>query len=250
VNWQAECGVVIPCLNEAAVIGGLVKTVLRQLPRVLVVDDGSTDGTGDIAAAAGALVLKHATTLGKGAALATGLRRLALEHYPWALLMDGDGQHAPADIPMFLEEAERSGASLIIGNRMGQARRMPWLRRLTNRWMSRRLSRLTGVPVPDSQCGFRLLQVPVWAGLSLQTQHFEIESEVVSIFIAAGQNVRFVPIQVIYANETTKISAWSDSKRWLLWWFRALRKERHARVIRRQLAGGGQRLPQRAPRTI
>ena len=233
----AQAVAVLPCLNERATIGALTAAVAQQLrpalpqPRtddaaraaglaqsaVLVVDDGSNDGTGAAAADAGAIVLRHERTQGKGAAVQTGLQEAWRLGYPWALLMDGDGQHAPADIPAFFACAEATGADLVVGNRMGQARSMPWVRRQVNRWMSRRLSRLAGQLLPDSQCGFRLVHLPAWAALTFATQHFEIESEMLLKFIRAGRRVEFVPIDVIYKSEQSKIHPWRDTLRWFGW---------------------------------
>src|SRR5437867_9429801 len=121
---------------------------------MIVVDDGSADETARLAAKAGAHVLRHAQSQGKGAALNTGWSEARARGFSWALCMDGDGQHAPADIAVFLNCAESTGARLVIGNRMANPDGMPWLRRRVNRWMSRRLERLAGCALPDSQCGF------------------------------------------------------------------------------------------------
>src|SRR5207248_549747 len=134
---------VIPCLNEAASIHVLVKEVAKLLPNIIVVDDGSSDDTGKLAAAAGAEVLRHEQPHGKGAALNAGWRHAQKLGFAWALTMDGDGQHSPADIPAFLASAEK-GPALVVGNRMTNPNGMPWLRRRVNRWMSRQLERVAG----------------------------------------------------------------------------------------------------------
>ncbi len=207
----------IPCLNEAGAIGLLVRAVREHLPNVIVVDDGSRDDTVQLATQAGAEVLRHECTRGKGAALKTGWQRAAGRGFAWALCMDGDGQHAPADIPKFLARAGSGKAALIVGNRMSDAAPMPWLRRRVNLWMSRRLSRAASRELPDTQCGFRLMRLAAWSAVELRTSHFEIESELLLAFIAAGHAVEFVPIQVIYKNEQSKISPWRDAWRWLRW---------------------------------
>jgi glycosyltransferase involved in cell wall biosynthesis len=220
-DWRYACGVVIPCLNETVTVRRLVRAVRHTLPTVVVVDDGSSDATAAEASAAGATVLRHPRPEGKGAALRTGLRWLEQHGFAWALLMDGDGQHAPEDIPAFLRQAERSEAGLIVGNRMSAPAGMPWLRRLANRGMSLGLSQFAGRSIPDSQCGFRLLQLPIWSALNLTTSHFEVESEVLLAFLDAGHEVDFIPIHVIYGKEQTKIEPWRDSWRWLSWLWRA-----------------------------
>jgi glycosyltransferase involved in cell wall biosynthesis len=217
MDWPAQCAAVIPCLNEAATVEALVRRVREHMPSVIVVDDGSTDDTGERAARAGADVLHHAEAQGKGAALQTGLRRARERGFAWAMTLDGDGQHAPEDIPAFLQHAARTGAALVVGNRMAGASRMPWLRRQVNRWMSRRLSRLAGRPLPDTQCGYRLLKLDAWSRLPILTRHFEIESEMLLAFISAGHEVEFVPIQVIYKAEQSKVHPWCDTVRWFRW---------------------------------
>lgn len=213
-----NCAAVIPCLNEAAAIAPLVRQVREFIPDVVVVDDGSTDETSILARSAGARLLRHDQARGKGAALATGLRTLADDGYQWALTMDGDGQHAPEDIPSFFTKALTGDFDLIIGNRMRDPRAMPFVRRQVNRWMSRRISDLAGQPCPDSQCGFRLFRLNLWEELSIDASHFEIESDFLLQFARAGHHIAFVPIQVVYKNERSKIRPLRDTLRWLRWY--------------------------------
>lgn len=226
VDWPRDCGAVIPCLNEAGSIGPLVRDVRKHVPTVIVVDDGSTDGTALAASAAGAHVVRHPTDQGKGAALRTGLEWLGQRGFSWALLMDGDGQHAAEDIPLFLDHATNRRVNLLVGNRMDNAAAMPWLRRVTNRCMSARLSRLAGRTLPDSQCGFRLMEIAPWKQLELTTSHFEIESELLMAFVDSGYSVEFIPVRVIYGNEQTKIAPLQDGWRWLAWLWRAYHRRR------------------------
>ena len=213
-----NCAAVIPCLNEASHIGAVVRSVFPFLPRIIVVDDGSTDATSREASTAGAEVIRRERNSGKGSAVQTGLRHAHDSGFEWALLMDGDGQHVASDIPKFLDERN---ARLVIGNRMSDPASMPWLRRFVNRWMSTRLSRRLGMPLPDTQCGFRLVHLPSWSKLRLNTCHFEIESEMVSAFVRAGLAVKFVPVRVVYRDETSKIDPIVDTLRWFRWWSHA-----------------------------
>jgi glycosyltransferase involved in cell wall biosynthesis len=225
MNWQADGAAVIPCLNEQAAIGTVVATVRRFLPVVFVVDDGSSDGTSRVAEQAGAEVLRHETSRGKGAALHSGWQRARERGFAWALSMDGDGQHSPRDVPSFLNQAERTGAELISGNRMADPANMPWLRRQVNRWMSTRLSKFTGRKLPDTQCGFRLMNLKAWASVPLASTHFEIESEVLLAFAQAEFRIEFVPVQVIYETERSKIDPLRDTVRWFRWWRQVTRKQ-------------------------
>src|ERR1039458_378405 len=188
------CAAVIPCFNEGAGIAALVSALRQQVSFVLVVDDGSTDETALLARDAGAAVIRHERNGGKGAALRSGLSHLLKQGFEWVVTLDGDGQHAPEDLPELLRCAEQTGARLVIGNRMDNARAMPWLRRRVNRWMSRKLSQRAGRHLPDTQCGLRLIHLQTWAALALKTEHFEVESEMLMAFLAAGGRGGVVPL--------------------------------------------------------
>ena len=213
-----NCAAVIPCFNESASIAALVSAVHGHLPRVLVVDDGSTDDTGAVARAAGAMVIRHERNQGKGAALRTGLACALEQGCEWAVTLDGDGQHAPEDLPALFRRAQRTNALLVIGNRMEEAQKIPWLRRQVNRWMSRQLSRHAGIRLPDTQSGFRLIHLQTWAAMPLKTERFEVESETLMAFVAAGRRVEFVPVQVLRSGRNSHIHPVADSLRWLKWW--------------------------------
>jgi glycosyltransferase involved in cell wall biosynthesis len=214
-----NCGVVIPCSNEEATVAELVQAARQFLPKILVVDDHSTDATAARAADAGAEVISSELALGKGAALKAGFNALIAQGCGYALMMDGDGQHRPGDIPAFLIRAEQTNADLVIGNRMARADAIPWLRRNVNRWMSARISRRAGRELPDTQCGFRLVNLKIWGKLPIHTDHFEMESEMLLAFIRAGCRVEFVPIQVVGKGSHSHIDPVTDTWRWLRWWW-------------------------------
>ena len=225
MDWPSKCAAVIPCFNEEATIGSVVAATRRFLSTVLVIDDGSLDQTVERADAAGAVTLRHGRNFGKGRALQEGWRWACERGFTWAMTLDGDGQHSAEDIPSFLRCAEQSGAALVIGNRMNAAAEMPWLRRVVNRWISRRISQAAGQLLPDSQCGFRLMNLETWSSLPIDASRFEIESEVLLAFVAAGHAVEFVPIRVIYKNEASKIHPLRDSARWFRWWMSWRKRE-------------------------
>jgi len=218
---HVDCAAVIPCYNEAAAIGLLVTAVRARLTRVIVVDDGSTDGTATAARTAGAEVLAVSENQGKGAALQLGMRRARELGCAWALLLDGDGQHAPEDIPAFLTALRADRADFVIGNRMAAPAEMPFVRRTTNRVMSGVLSSLTGVALPDSQCGFRLVRLSAWEALPQRCTRFEVESEMLVAFLAAGRRVEFLPVRSRYKSGQSKIQPLRDTGRWLAWLWRA-----------------------------
>ena len=217
MNWNIDCAAVIPCFNEAAHIGRVATAVQKHLPTVIVVDDGSTDATAEQARRAGAEIVHLPVNSGKGAALQKGWQRACELGFKWVLLLDGDGQHAADDIPHFFDRAEKTGSTLVVGNRMENTAAMPQLRRGVNRWMSRRISRMTGARLPDSQCGFRLAHLETLMALPFHANRFEIESAMLVAFVSAGENVEFVPVQTIYENSVSKINPLADTWRWLRW---------------------------------
>ena len=219
MDWKCQCATVIPCFNEAAEISEVVAGVKRFLPNVIVVDDGSTDATAGLAKNSGAKVLSLKKNSGKGAALRAGWKFARELDFNWILMLDGDGQHAADDIPKFFYGAEKTKAALVIGNRMENSAAMPWLRRKVNQFMSKRISRLTGAQLPDSQCGFRLAHLETLLRLPITANHFQIESEMLVAFLAAGSKIEFVPVQTIYKNAASKIRPLPDTWRWLRWQF-------------------------------
>lgn len=217
-DWSGICAAILPCYNEGRSLPDVLSRLPAHVANAFVVDDGSIDDTSSVAARAGATVLRHETNRGKGSALRTGFARLHSLGFEWALALDGDGQHAPEDIPRFFSCAEQTGARLVVGNRLGESHKMPWVRRWVNQWMTARLSRLSGHPLADSQCGFRLIHLDTLMQLPLQTSHFETESELLVRWVRAGFAVGFVPVQVLRRRTPSKIRPVVDTWRWVRWW--------------------------------
>jgi glycosyltransferase involved in cell wall biosynthesis len=218
---------IIPAYCEGRFVGQVVRQVFQHVHAVLVVDDGSPDNTSTEAESAGAKVIRHPTNLGKGAALKTGLDYAVSIEAPFYLFLDGDGQHDPSEIPAFMEAINRSGADLVVGNRMRNLQSMPLIRRWTNQFMSWQIGRICRVPIPDSQCGFRLARKELLPVLMAPSNRFEFESE--SIILAARQGFRldFVPIQTIYTDQHSKIRPLRDTVRY----FRLILKYRNGRKL-------------------
>ena len=207
--------IVIPCYREAGRIGATVTAVSAHCPHVVVVDDGSGDGTAEEAAAAGANVIRHETNRGKGEALNTGFAHARERGYDFVITMDGDGQHAPDDIPAFLEAYKETGAPVLVGTRMRNTDSMPLVRRLTNRFMSWLLSRMMGQRVPDTQCGYRLYRTDALTSMPSVSQRFAAESEILLDLAADGVQIESVPITIIYGDEQSKIHPFRDTLRFI-----------------------------------
>jgi glycosyltransferase involved in cell wall biosynthesis len=203
----------IPAYKEEERIQGVARRTLAQLDHVLVLDDGSEDATSEEARKGGAEVIRHERNQGKGAAIKTGMRELAARGFEYVLMLDGDGQHLPEEIPAFLEEAGRSGAQFVVGTRMSDTRKMPLVRKLTNRFMSWQVSRLCGQPVPDSQCGFRMMHRDVIPHLYCESNNYDYETEMLLIASREGFRITSVPVSTVYGEEKSKIHPVRDSIR-------------------------------------
>ena len=204
---------VIPALNESAAIASVVEGVRPLVDRVFVVDDGSNDGTADRARAAGAEVVVHETNRGKGHAVRTGLARVFAGSFTHVLMLDGDMQHLPQEARLLLAEAERTGADVVIGERMFDRSRMPASRYHANRLGSRALSWFVGVPVRDTQCGFRVFRVDMLRTFALHATGYEIETEMLVKVRRRGGRIATVPVSAVYAGQKSKLRPLADTTR-------------------------------------
>jgi len=203
----------IPAYNEAPTIAAVVEGVRPAVDRVIVVDDGSTDGTGDRAREAGADVVRHAANLGKGRAVRTGLARVFEGAFTHVLLLDGDLQHLPHEASSLLAEAAAGGADVVIGERRFERSRMPASRYHANRIGSRVLSWFVGVPVHDTQCGFRVFRVEALRPLRWRATGYEIETEMLVKVRRRGGRVATVPITAVYDGQPSKLRPVHDTTR-------------------------------------
>ncbi len=207
--------VVIPALNEGKTIGKLVERLLSCADRVVVVDDGSTDDTSGQAEKAGAVVLRHDRNCGKGASLRTGFDYALRAGCEQIITMDADGQHDWEELPLFVSEAERSGADIILGTRMGSREGMPFIRLATNVVTSLIVSILSRQKITDSQTGYRLIKREVLEKVALVTSNYETESEILIKAGRKGFKVSEVPIRTIYSGEFSNINRFTDTLRFI-----------------------------------
>ncbi len=217
---------VIPAYNEADVIAGVVRGVRPHVAQVVVIDDGSDDGTGDRAVEAGAVCHRLEKNQGKGAALRHALESVSRDDFDYVLFMDGDGQHRPEDVPSLLERAQASGADLVIGARAFDRSSMPRSRHFSNTFGSRLASKLVGQPILDSQSGFRLVKLDRLCGLRLRARRYEFEMEVLIKLCSQGGSVAHAPVAMVYdggrarskmrpIRDTVHICLWSVVFRYL-----------------------------------
>ncbi len=207
--------VVLPACNEEAHIGSIISSCRVLSAEVWVIDDGSTDGTGDKARKAGARVITHEQNLGKGMAIRTAFTAFTQSDHEYLILMDADGQHDPAYIPALIERVRESKAGIVIGNRMLSKVKMPWVRRWTNQVMSWMISRLAGQTIPDSQCGYRLVSRSFAERFRPTTCRFDLESEMLIQAGRLGFKIQSVPISTIYEGQSSHIRIAGDTLRFL-----------------------------------
>jgi len=191
----------VPAFRCASTVGAVVAGLLRAVPDVLVVDDGSGDGTAEAARAAGARLLARDANGGKGAALRAGLAILLAEPVTHVAFVDADGQHDPADLPALLEAA-RSGADFVVGSRLKDTAAMPAKNYWANTIGDKVLSRMTGLSVEDGQSGYRVVAADLLRTLRLRAERYSIENEM--LIKAAPRVARFVsvPVRTIYGGRS------------------------------------------------
>lgn len=203
----------VPAFNEASAIAEVVRGASAHVSAVLVVDDGSTDGTAALARGAGAEVLSLTGNQGKGSAIRAGLQRLAGADVTHVLLMDGDLQHRPDEIPRLVEMARRTGAALVVGERAFRREAMPVSRYWANVLGSWALSTLMGVPLSDTQSGFRLLALDAVRDLRLRGSGYEIETEMIVKLGRRKALVVGVPVSAVYNGSRSKLRPVRDTAR-------------------------------------
>jgi glycosyltransferase involved in cell wall biosynthesis len=228
---RSQTAAVISAFNEEKHISDIVRRTRAQLPCVVVVDDGSTDHTAQRAREAGAEVIVHDRNRGKGEALKTGLGYCLEKKFAYVVLLDADGQHLPEEIERFLNAAASAmRPCFFIGNRMNNVEAMPFIRRVVNRCMSAQISRLCRQKIPDTQCGFRMLDRRLIPHLLApeSVRRFDYDTETLLIASRQGYRLESVPITTVYSDEVSKIHPVRDAIRFfkLIWRYRKTERTR------------------------
>lgn len=218
---------IIPALDAERTLGAVIAESRRHMEPVLVVDDGSTDATSEVAARAGAAVIRHEANRGKGAALKSGFAWALENGFDGVITLDADGQHLASEIPQFIKAAEKGDAHLVIGGRAHLFEQMLPGRRFANRFSAWSIARFSGAAITDSQSGFRYYSAPLLRTIELHTDGFDMESEVIVVAGKRGMKIRTIPIELGFVNglatshyrplvDTLRI-AWAVMRAKLLW---------------------------------
>jgi len=203
----------IPAFNEAGSISHVVRGLREDLSQVFVVDDGSTDRTGEEAREAGATVIELASNTGKGSAIRTGLAHVLKGEFTHVLLLDGDMQHLPQEASRLLDAARLTGADLVVGERQFSKDRMPPSRYYANRLGSAVLSWFVGANMTDTQCGFRVFRTDALQRLRLTACGYEIETEMLIKVRRRSGIVTSVPVTAVYTGQVSKLRPVRDTTR-------------------------------------
>lgn len=200
-TWRAHIWFVVPAFNEGQVIGDVIREVRDEGFPVIVVDDASTDASGDIARAAGAVVARHATNLGQGAALQTGIEFALRQGATYVVTFDADGQHRLVDALDMLALAERDGLGFVFGSRFLDDRTDTGsLKRLVLRFAAWFTRQSTGMKLTDAHNGLRVIRADVARGVDLHQNRMAHATEIVRQLGRSGKPWAEFPVHVLYTD--------------------------------------------------
>lgn len=225
--------VVIPALDCARTIASVVSGASARVDSVVVVDDGSRDATAELAARAGAKVIRHPDCRGKAAALRAGMSWAIEAGATHVLTMDGDGQHFAEEIPLLLDTCASDPGAFVVGARILEGVDVAPIKLFGNRFANRWVEIASGAKLADTQSGFRIYPVEALLRLECRAERFAFETEVLIRAAHAGIPIRSVPVRVYYPppeERTSHYRPFLDTVRIIrtvvpLWLRRALRRK-------------------------
>ncbi len=215
MNIRESLSIVLPARNEAANLGPHLTEIKSLYPEaeLILVNDGSTDETADIAKASGAVVVDHPYSMGNGAAVKTGARKASGKYI---LFMDADGQHNPADIGDLISEMEEKNYKMVIGARRPESHASR-PRRMMNYLYNRFASVMTGFRIHDLTSGFRLVEARLFRQfLYLLPNGFSYPTTITMAFLRSGMPLSFVWIQARQRDGKSNIKPLRDGIRFLI----------------------------------
>ena len=195
----------IPCFNEARYIGSVVLQTKKYVDQVIVIDDGSTDNTVEIARAAGAVVVKHRQNYGKGVAVSSAFKEARLQKVEVLVLLDGDGQHDPAQIPQIIRPLLEKKADVVLGSRFLEAKKfVPKYRTFGQSALTWITNLGSPARLTDSQSGFRAFSRKAVETMDLKEKGLSVESEMQLVIREKGLKILEVPIKAHYERKAKR----------------------------------------------
>ncbi len=196
----------IPVHNEEKNIQDVVKSVKQHIEDIVVINDGSDDGTASVLEELNITVLSNPVNMGKGVALRKGLNYVLERDFSHVLFMDGDGQHSARSLPDFIKSAEKF--DFVLGSRMTNKELIPKARYRTNKLGSYILSEITGKELTDGQSGYRMISTELLKKIKLTAIGFEIETEILIKCCAQGCSFTEIDIEAIYRHNGISHYRW------------------------------------------
>ena len=201
-----KCVVIIPTFNNAGTLSQVICEVKQYVPDVIVVNDGSTDGTRQVLVSIPNIkVIEYSQNKGKGHALKLGLEKARECGYRYAITIDSDGQHYANDIPVFIDRIEQIPDSLLIGARNLAVSNMPSKNTFANKFSNFWYKVETGKTLTDTQSGFRLYPLYKLKNIHCITRRYEFEVEIIVRAAWSGIHVENIPISVYYAPDKERV---------------------------------------------
>lgn len=228
--------ILIPAYNEGKYIKDVILECRRYGNDIIVVNDGSTDNTGEVLKSFSDLsgpkviLIEHETNKGKGEALKTGFQCALENDYCGVVTIDADGQHKVSEIADFLNTVETNNPDVIVGSRLKNTEGMPFIRLATNKFTSWLVSAVAGKKISDVQSGFRYLGHGVLKNIKLETKNFDTESEI--LLKASWMNYKIIniPISTIYHKDfVSHVNPVKDTVKFFKLIFRSLGWKRRFR---------------------
>jgi len=198
---KLKLAAVIPAHNESATVRAVAEASLRQVPLVIVVDDGSEDATSARLEGLPVVAMRNETNRGKAASLWRGIEYALAQDVDAVVTLDGDGQHDPAEIARLIAAYRRHPGQIVIGARLADRRRIPLFRYISNRFANFWIAWASGYPIEDSQSGFRVYPAALLRKVSVRhdrSASFVFESEILIEASRHGVGSVAVPVAAIY----------------------------------------------------
>jgi glycosyltransferase involved in cell wall biosynthesis len=217
-NFNESIKILIPAYKAENELLKTIPSLQKKAPKenIVVVIDGIFDDSEKLCNDFGIKTVIHEKNRGKGAAILSGFRQMSKD-VRWVITMDADGQHSPDDLDVFLEKIRTADekTAIILGARKRSVKTMPLMRIFSNWATSAFISFITKQKILDSQCGYRAYRLPAFFSIKCKFFRFEMESECILRLKSNGFVVDNVPIRTLYNAQTSHISHFIDTFRWV-----------------------------------